>query len=205
MGQVISTIAGDITSVVEAIGKTVTDVGGAVGQLTGITSGLAAAAAPAPLALSAGARGYRLTSSLMFADPQDFNTALKATIAAAKNAASGTFTKRWPGESANGVDAGVVAGFNNNGDLTNIIKQIKNDFTIWALPLSDAQINQMAETLKIQVQAQTGLAGVSEGTFYLNPNQSLIWVVSYGLFQVNQTAQGLVYAFTAGFDSGWGA
>ena len=202
MGQVISAIAGDITSVVEAIGKTVTDVGGAVGQLTGITAGLTAAAAP--VALSAGARGYRLTSSLMFADPQDFNTALKATIASAKNAASGTFTKKWPTETANGVDAGVVAGFNNNGDLTNIITQIKNDFTIWALPLSDVQINQMAETLKVQVQAQTGLAGVSEGTFYLNPNQSLIWVVAYGLFQVNQTEQGLVYAFTAGFDSGWG-
>jgi hypothetical protein len=204
MGQVLSTIAQDITSVVDAIGKTVTDVGGAVGQLTGITQGLTAAAAPATT-LTAGASGYRRSSTIMFADPQDFNTALKATITAAKNAASGTFTKKWPTDTANGVDAGVVAGYNQGGDLTNVVNQITNDFTNWALPLSAPQIQQMAKTLAIQVQAQTGLAGVSDGTFYLNPNQSLLWVVSYGMFTVNQTQQGLVYAFTAGFDSGWGA
>lgn len=201
MGQVLSTLVQDVDDVITSIGKTVTDATKSVGQLTGIVDGFTKASQPATPALLQGRLPYRTSSVVIFSDAQDFNTALKGAVKSAKDAANKAFNAEWPDDSPAGTDSGIVASFNSSGDVTTILSQLKQDFTNWSLPLNDNQILQMAQTLQTQVTAQAGQAGVAHGTYHLNMNQSMVWVVTYGIFYVTQTTQGLVYAFTAALDS----
>jgi hypothetical protein len=210
MGTVIS----GIVDVVSQIAGAVVDAGTTITHLQGIAKDMTAGPPPPPSAAFSrlNARtGMSISSPVTLfaraaavASSDDVSTALKGAMDAAKTAATTLFSSQFA-EPPTGSTNGVVSGYSaTGGDLSSVVTQLKNSFTIWNLPLNDTQIGQMASTLQTQVEAQMGRGGSSWGKFVLNMNQTALWTVAYGLFQINETKQGLVYGFAGGMDSGFG-
>ena len=199
MGKVISTIGSDIESVVGSVSSLVTDVGGAVTQLTSIAAGFASPpVAPSLHFLKSSAY------SISLGDPTDINTALKNAMLAAKAAAAGLFAKTFPGVEAAGADFGVISGYvTTSGDVTCAAQQMASDFANWEISTDPATIQGMANTIATQVNAQMGMAGTAQGHHSLNMNEKIDWVVAYGIFTMGDNSSGLVYAYTAALDSGF--
>ena len=214
MGSAVSAIASGVDSILTTIGNAVTDAGTTVAHLQMIAQDMLVGPPPPQTGSFARAnarRGLHVTSPVMlFAraatapTQQDVQTALKTAMDSAKSAAATLFKTQF-GQAPAGTDMGVVNGYNPNGsDLSSVITQITNDFSIWNLPLSNDQITSMAATLQSQVQAQMGRGGASWGKFVLNMNQTALWTVGYGMFQISPSSQGLIYGFSGAMDSGFG-
>lgn len=189
MGQFISAIVKSVEEIAEDIVSLVTDVGKTAGQLSGIINGFT------PPALLANANLGDGT----------LNDALKKAMDGAKNAAKQLFQTTYGSDTNPNIDNGVIQHYKENGDISTVINQMKQDFKNWGIPADSELLNSMAQTIMTEVKAKAGLAGSSHGVYSITTNQQLKWTVSYGLFAIGQDNQGLIYGFAAYFDSGWGA
>lgn len=200
MGKVISTIGSDIDAVIGSVSTLVTDVTGAVGQLKSIAAGMAAPVAPS----TANFKSSPYVVSL--GDPNDINSALKDAMQGAKAKATAVFKTTWPDMEPAGADNGVITGYvTTSGDVTCAAAQMTNDFKNWEINADSATVQGMANTIATQVNAQIGMAGSAQGHHSLNMNQKINWVVAYGIFAMGNNQNGLVYAYTAALDSGFGS
>lgn len=198
MGKIISDIGSDINSVVDSVGKLVTDVSSAVGQLTTIASGFSTPPAPEKNQLL---KSTEYVATL--GDPEDINSALKSAMSAAQTKVSSVFSSTFSGVTAAGVDNGVVSDYVTGEGVSCVIKQMTQDFKNWQIDADNATIEGMANTIATQISAQIGIAGTSQGHHSINMNQQIDWAVAYGLFAMGNNQQGLVYAYTAALDSGF--
>ena len=189
MGNIVSAIGSDIDSVVESVGKLVTDVSAAVAQLTSIAEGFA----------PKGADVYVVTLQ----DANDIDGALKNAMTGASSAASALFTSTWPSLTAAGVDNGVVQDYVAGGSVQCVVDQVTSDFTDWEIDADSKTAKEMANTIAQNVKAQMGTAGSAQGHYSINMNQQIDWTVAYGLFAIGSGKSGLVYAYTAAFSSGF--
>jgi hypothetical protein len=199
MGNIVSTIGSDIDSVVTSVSKLVTDVGGAVKQLSSIASGFAAPPA-GQLSAAVKTSPYAIT----LGDPNDINSALKAAMNGAKAKAMSLFAAQFSGVTAAGQDMGVVSGYvSGTTDVPCVVGQMTNDFKIWEISTDPTTIQGMATTIATNVNAQLGMTGTAQGHHSLNMNEKIDWVVAYGIFEMGDNSQGLVYAYVAALDSGF--
>lgn len=197
MGNIVSTIGSDIDSVVTSVSKLVTDVGGAVKQLTSIASGFAA---PPAGQLSAALKSSPYAITL--GDSGDIQTALKNAMNGAKARALSMFIAQFPGVTAAGQDMGVVKKYvSGTTDVPCVVDQMTNDFRTWEISTDPETIKGMAATIATNVNAQLGVAGAAQGHHSLNMNQKIDWVVAYGTFELSDNSQGLVYAYVAALES----
>jgi hypothetical protein len=211
MGQVTSAIVSGIEGIADSIAKQATDTVATVGQLKAIATQLVAVPSlrfldsPGLQHLPPSALAYIFRApSIAFADPASVQTALKAAMTGASGAVKATYKAQFPSVPAGGTDNGAVNPYNAGGDLSSVVSTIQTNFTNWNLPVDQTQMGQMAGTIQNEVQAQLGASGTAYGRFYLNANQSVVWAVAYGMFVVaTPSTNGLVYAFTAGLDSGF--
>ena len=202
MGKIISDIGSDIGHVVDSVSKLVTDVGAAVEQLDAITAKFvapvdSASFFPAPDA----GPSFVVTRS----DAEDINGALKEAMKAARKSALTAFKKQWPSVEPAGSDDGVVADYVAGGNAECAHKQMNQDFKNWEIDADPAATREMTSTLVSQISAQLGAAGNTQGHHSLNMNQQINWTLAYGLFTMGNDKQGLVYAYAAAMDSGFGS
>jgi len=191
MGQIISSISGDIDKVVESIGKVVSDVTVATKQLTDITSSFA------NNPKLEGLDSFKVTQS----DPSDIKTAIKTAMTAAQQKAHSFFTQRWSSIAPAGVDSGVVQDYVQGGNVQCVIDQMKIDFQDWEIDADSKARKIMARTIAEEIKAKMGVPGASHGIHSINMNQQINWTVTYGIFALGDDKQGLVYGFAAALDS----
>lgn len=190
MGKIVSDVGSNLDSVVSGIAGLVTNVTQAVTQLNGVAQGF----------VTPQADRYVVSMSV----PNDINGALKSAMTAALAKATAVFTKQWPDLTAAGADNGCVQAYvTGSSSVACVVDRLTSDFNTWEISADPTTIQQMANTIALNIQGQMGLAGSASGHHALNMNQSINWAVAYGLFQIDVNNQGLIYAYTAALDSGF--
>lgn len=198
MGEIITVVAG-VAEVAATIASLVSNANSTIQQVNSLTSGFGQITGGAPVSFFAAPEAGGNTGET------GVISALKAAMAGAKNASTGAFKTQFPQSTASGTDYGVINNFFATGDPQTIVKQLIVDMEAWQLPVSEQAAGLLAVQMKTDVDAQIGNVGTNHGIYAINMNQSLIYTIAYGEFAITQTSNGLVYAFTAGLDSGWGA
>ena len=95
-----------------------------------------------------------------------------------------------------GPDSGYVEGYiGSMSEAECVIDQLQLDFKNWNVSTDRSLAEDMSRTLQEEIQVKLGEAGVSYGEKNLGPNEILIWTMSYGLFPITQSSNGLIYAF----------
>lgn len=216
MGQLISALKNGINTILDDVSKLVTDVTATVGNLTSMTAGFSAVTALSTrrqlaALVPSGVLPPVVTIGVTVGDGDDsVSSALDAALVGASDAASTLFGDKFDGASPAGTDNGVVKGFKANGkDTSSIHDQMVLDFGNWGLSDDPKIADKMIATLKSQMKAKIGQAGTSFGSYTLNRNQKIQWTIAYGEFLISgsgtESVNGLVYAFSAGLKTGWGA
>ncbi len=208
---ILSLVVQALPEILGMVSKLVTDVPTTVGQLNGVTKGFednnALLRAPHDADLSSHLIMQPLpiiTFPAIEGNAADVESALDSALASAELASQTTYKTHYPAVPDRGSDTGVIEDYTKTGDLSGVVKNIRNDFKIWNIPDNGA-VKSMADTIQIQMDARLGIAGTMFGEYKLNRNQSIVWVVAFGEFVISNNKNGLVYAFTAGLSSGFGS
>jgi len=227
MGQIVSAATSTVGSVISGIASSVTDVAGVAAQLSQLAANFSP---PAPPAVNATAlpKGYAVglrksatpgrSVLLTNDDPQqNIGSLIKSTMKAALGNSQSVFAATYVGDTGIRSDYGLVNNYCGTGAnaepsnpaymaaVTTLKMALSTNFVNWQFPVEDAMLNNMAETMVTEVFTKAGAASSSVGTYSISTNQSIDWVLSYGLFVVTESpsTQALIYAFSAAFNSGF--
>ncbi|MGI9261836.1 MAG: hypothetical protein ACR2QR_07360 [Woeseiaceae bacterium] len=206
MGTVVSGLVEGAAGIVSSLAGVIADNPEAVRQVGNMAGQFAKQKTQQDmiLALRAGLDVPIDYPSIVLLEQTDGHQAAQAALKGGKQAASAKYKAAFSEVPAAGVDGGYIQGYNAGGDPSSAIKQMQTAFQNWNIPTIHNTPGKMMETIQTQVAATMGQTGTAHGRMYINQNQSICWVVAYGEFAVSETANGLIYAFTAGLDSGWG-
>jgi len=202
MGNIVSDITSGIDGVVSSVTKGITDVGSAVTGLTSIASSLMSVV---PVAVMLDSPGRRMSSyTVTQSDANDLNSALKSAMGGALSAAKKMFASQFPNSSPAGFDNGVVMSYVSGQGVSCVVAQMTQDFQNWEIDADTDTIAGMAATIAQQISSQGGFAGTAQGHHNIDANQQINWAVAYGIFTTGLNQKGLVYAYTASLDGGFG-
>jgi len=116
----------------------------------------------------------------------------------------GELTKKWktqfPSNDPAGSDNGYMEPLTANIPGTApkcVVDQITNDLDAWELPTSSEAATKIAKMITGELSAQGGVLGFQQGRTQVTSNETILWMVGYGSFDVTQTEQGVVYVFSA--------
>jgi len=188
MGQFVSTLVKGIDSVASDIASAVSDAGTTAAQLTDIAKQFT------PPVL------HRFTVAQ---DAPPLTTSIKNAMTSCQTAVTDFFKTQFGTDVGSNADNGCVQSYQDNGDIKTVIGQMTKDFTNWGIDADPKAIGLMAATIQEEVVAKGGLKGVSFGTYNIDSNDSIDWVVGYATFQITPENKGLVYAFCAQVSGGW--
>lgn len=197
MGNIVSAINSDITTVVKTVTEGITDVGAAVTSLKGITSSFLLPASPPQSQAGFHTSNYIVSSN----SSDDVDSALKETIQMVKKGVNDTFKNTFKGSTAAGTDYGIVQAYVLGGGVACVAKQIEMVFDNWGINADSQTAQTMAETIAEEITAKAGGPGVAHGHHTIDGAQRINWAVGYGIFATGRDKKGLVYAFTASFDT----
>ena len=207
MGTVLSTVAEGAASIVSGLAGLIADNPEAVRQVGHLAGQFAKQKAQQDmvLALRAGLELPVEYPRIVLLEATDSQQASSAALKGAKHAASAKYKAAFSDvPAAAAPDGGYIPNYKAGGDVSSATKQMHLAFENWNIPTINDTPARMMETIQAEVTAMMGQNGTAHGRMYINRNQSICWVVAYGEFAVSDTANGLIYAFTAGLDSGWG-
>lgn len=206
MGTVVSGLVEGAAGIVSSLAGVIADNPEAVRQVGNMAGQFARQKAQQDmvLALRAGLDLPVEYPRIVLLEATDGHQAAQAALKSAKHASSAKYKASFSDVPAAGVDGGYIQNYNAGGDISSATKQMHNAFEIWNIPTINNTPGKMMETIQIEVAATMGQTGTSHGRMYINQNQSICWVVAYGEFAISESANGLIYAFSAGLDSGWG-
>jgi hypothetical protein len=208
MGQFISAIVTSVDDICQTIAKTATNVGSTVTQLGTVAAGFTTSTALFKSPALKHVQSLHLQASPAPStanDAGDVPSALKSAMAGAQSATEALFKTLYSSVTAGGSDKGVDQNFNANGDVSTVATLIKQDFDNWQIAADPTTMNDIANTIKNGATFQMGASGTQHGVHNINLNQRIVWTAAYGMFSIDAASNknGLVYAFTAGFDSGF--
>lgn len=224
MGKIMSAITTGIDGIIGAITSTVTDATATAAQLTTLATNFAVPASPAIKAPAL--HGYAVglhksylpeRSLILSDDQQDLGPLIKSTLKAALAKSQAVFTSTYVGDTGVHSDNGLVNNYCGTGAgaqpsdptveaaITQLKQQLSQNFVNWQYPVEDDMLQNMAQTMVLEVFDKAGSGDTSVGTYSINVNQSIDWTLTYGLFSVteNPSTQGLIYAFSSAFNSGF--
>lgn len=200
MGAVTSAIVGGIDGIAAGITSVAADVG-AVGKAL---TGLAASFAKTPAshgAITIFALGPHKNHKGIFLGDDPVTNGLAQCQTAAKARVLSNWKIDFPGSSLPQSDFGSVADFTPGGNMTSMINQLTNDFSVWGISLNSTQIQQIANSIVSNVVSTGGQASDLHFVTYISLNQAVNIELTYGtyVFQDNNHANHtyLVYAFAA--------
>jgi len=211
MGEVVSAVAEGLKAIVDDVSKLVTDVTATVNAIQtgidtfgGITAGNQALMLAGNPELIRGLANVGVPTYTAAVGDDRLQSSIKDYISAAEGAADKTFQAQFPGADQKGLDSGVVKGFSVGGsNMSTMKQQMSQDFLNWQVNCSGSAVDQMASTIKKQVDAKGGATAASHGRYSVNINYTICFAVAFGIFPVTTDAMGLVYGFSAGVDTGW--
>jgi len=224
MGKIISAITDGIDGIVGAITSTVTDAAATAAQLTTLATSFAVT--PSPSLKAPALKGYAVglhknhafnRSLLLSDDQQDIGPLIKSTMKAALAKSQNVFASTYTGDTGIHSDNGLVNNYCGNGAdaqpsdptveaaIVQLKQQLSQNFMNWQFPVNDDMLQNMAQTMVLEVFTKAGTGDTSVGTYSISNNQSIDWTLTYGLFSITESpsTQGLIYAFSAAFNSGF--
>jgi len=188
MGQFVSTVVKGIDAVANGIASAVSDVTATTAQILQVTQQFTP-----PV----------LHHSLIAMDAPSLSANIKTMMTQCVTAVVGLFKTQFGTDPGTNTDNGCVQSYSDDGDVKTVVSQITQDFNNWSIEADAKAIAMMASTIQREVVAKAGKTGVSYGTYNIDSNQSIDWVVGYGTFQITPENKGLVYGFAAQLNGGW--
>jgi hypothetical protein len=223
MGKIVSAVAGGITDVINGVSSAVSDVASTAAQLGKLAENFAVPVA-AVLGAAKPGNGYAVgrhqqKRSFLLGDgaQEDIGSLIKSTMKQAVAKAQSVFTNTYVGENGIRTDSGLVQNYCGTGvgagpspeaielAISQVSSQIQQNFNNWQFPSTPDMCYEMSKTIVQEVFAKAGAGDTSVGTYSVTVNQSIDWVIAYGLFDVtvNPSTQALIYAFAAASNGGF--
>lgn len=102
------------------------------------------------------------------------------------------------------TDYGICFNWSTQPNFTNAANSMAQDFSNWGVALTDGDIQNMLETINVEIAAKQGQVGTSFGVVNVGANSFVDWAVAYGTMpQDNEGNQALIYGFAAAQGGGF--
>jgi hypothetical protein len=219
MGQIVSELISSAETIVDDFAKTVTDISKVITQLKSIrnsagpsmttlftflpsevslpnTINLSYLAIPNPATPDTDSPADSSGDSRNTVQEESNNT-----LNDLANSVRDGFKKQYPKVTPS-TDRGIIQP--STGDGSCVVEQIKRDLTNWNLPSDETVAKQIVDTIRGNSDLTVGLFGFQHGIHYVNANQSIVWVCTYGTIETmpasgsQNSVNAIFYAFGAG-------